>query len=37
MYALEHINIQTTQNHYLKLIPEKKHEQEDTLNLLISL
>lgn len=26
---LGHVNIQTTQNYYLQLMPEKKHEQED--------
>lgn len=26
---LGHVNIQTTQNYYLELMPEKKHEQED--------
>ncbi|WP_029268433.1 tyrosine-type recombinase/integrase [Virgibacillus alimentarius] len=32
---LGHVNIQTTQNYYLELMPEKKHEQEDiALNLL---
>lgn len=35
---LGHVNIQTTQNYYLELMPEKKHEQdEDALNLLRSL
>ena len=35
---LGHVNIQTTQNYYLELMPEKKHEQdEDALNLLDSL
>lgn len=35
---LGHINIQTTQNYYLELMPEKKHEQDsDALNLLNSL
>lgn len=33
-----HINIQTTQNYYLQLMPEKKHQQDaDALNLLNSL
>lgn len=32
---LGHVNIQTTQNYYLQLMPEKKHEQEEiALNLL---
>ena len=32
---LGHVNIQTTQNYYLELMPDKKHEQEDiALNLL---
>jgi integrase len=32
---LGHVNIQTTQNYYLELMPEKKHEQDqDALNLL---
>ena len=32
---LGHVNIQTKQNYYLELMPEKKHEQEDiALNLL---
>lgn len=32
---LGHVNIQTTQNYYLELMPEKKHEQEEiALNLL---
>lgn len=26
---LGHVNIQTTQNYYLELMPEKKHEQEE--------
>ncbi|MGE7673320.1 tyrosine-type recombinase/integrase [Lysinibacillus sp. NPDC094403] len=31
---LGHINIQTTQNYYLDLLPEKKHQQDaDALNL----
>lgn len=35
---LGHINIQTTQNYYLELMPEKKHQQDaDALNLLSSL
>ncbi|EOL45055.1 tyrosine-type recombinase/integrase [Enterococcus caccae] len=35
---LGHINIQTTQNYYLELMPEKKHQQDaDALNLLNSL
>lgn len=35
---LGHINIQTTQNYYLQLMPEKKHQQDaDALNLLNSL
>src|SRR5699024_8168113 len=35
---LGHVNIQTTQNYYLELMPEKKHEQgDDALNLLRSL
>lgn len=35
---LGYVNIQTTQNYYLELMPEKKHEQdEDALNLLRSL
>lgn len=35
---LGHVNIQTTQNYYLELMPEKKHEEdEDALNLLDSL
>lgn len=35
---LGHINIQTTQNYYLELMPEKKHQQDaDALNLLKSL
>src|SRR5699024_11964764 len=35
---LGHINIQTTQNYYLELIPEKKHQQDaDALNLLNAL
>lgn len=35
---LGHVNIQTTQNYYLQLMPEKKHEQDtDALNLLDSL
>jgi len=35
---LGHINIQTTQNYYLELMPEKKHQQDaDALNLLGSL
>jgi len=35
---LGHVNIQTTQNYYLELMPEKKHEQDkDALNLLNSL
>jgi len=35
---LGHDNIQTTQNYYLQLMPEKKHEQDgDALNLLGSL
>lgn len=35
---LVHINIQTTQNYYLELMPEKKHQQDaDALNLLSSL
>ena len=35
---LGHINIQTTQNYYLELMPEKKHQHEaDALNLLNSL
>lgn len=30
-----HVNIQITQNYYLELIPEKKHQQDaDALNLL---
>lgn len=36
--GLGHINIQTTQNYYLELMPEKKHQQDaDALNLLNSL
>ena len=32
---LGHINIQTTQNYYLELMPEKKHQQDaDALSLL---
>jgi len=32
---LGHVNIQTTHNYYLQLMPEKKHEQEEiALNLL---
>ena len=35
---LGHINIQTTQNYYLELMPEKKHQQDaDALNLLSAL
>lgn len=35
---LGHVNIQTTQNYYLELMPEKKHQQDaDALNLLNSL
>jgi len=35
---LGHINIQTTQNYYLELMPEKKHQQDaDALKLLSSL
>lgn len=35
---LGHINIQTTQNYYLELMPEKKHQQDaDALNLLNAL
>lgn len=35
---LGHINIQTTQNYYLELMPEKKHQQDaDALSLLNSL
>ncbi|EXJ23865.1 phage integrase [Alkalibacterium sp. AK22] len=35
---LGHVNIQTTQNYYLELMPEKKHQQDaDALNLLSSL
>jgi len=35
---LGHINIQTTQNNYLDLMPEKKHQQDaDALNLLNTL
>ncbi|MBF0819477.1 tyrosine-type recombinase/integrase [Streptococcus danieliae] len=35
---LGHCNIQTTQNYYLELMPEKKHQQDaDALNLLSSL
>lgn len=35
---LGHINIQTTRNYYLELMPEKKHQQDaDALNLLSSL
>lgn len=35
---LGHINIQTTQNYYLELMPEKKHQQDaDALNLLNTL
>ena len=35
---LGHINIRTTQNYYLELMPEKKHQQDaDALNLLNSL
>lgn len=35
---LGHINIQTTQNYYLQLMPEKKHQQDaDALNLLNAL
>lgn len=35
---LGHVNIQTTQNYYLELMPEKKHEQDGlALNLLNSL
>lgn len=35
---LGHVNIQTTQNYYLELMPEKKHEQDaDALKLLNSL
>ncbi|CAM3395448.1 Tyr recombinase domain-containing protein [Streptococcus pluranimalium] len=35
---LGHCNIQTTQNYYLELMPEKKHQQDaDALNLLASL
>lgn len=35
---LGHINIQTTQNYYLELMPEKKHQQDaDALKLLNSL
>jgi len=35
---LGHVNIQTTQNYDLELMPEKKHEQdEDALSLLDSL
>ncbi|MGF3226752.1 tyrosine-type recombinase/integrase [Facklamia sp. P12932] len=35
---LGHVNIQTTQNYYLQLMPEKKHQQDaDALNLLNSL
>lgn len=35
---LGHINIQTTQNYYLELMPEKKHQQDaDALNILKSL
>ncbi len=35
---LGHINIQTTQNYYLELMPEKKHQQDaDALDLLNSL
>lgn len=35
---LGHINIQTTQNYYLELMPEKRHQQDaDALNLLSSL
>ena len=35
---LGHINIQTTQNYYLELMPEKKHQQDaDALSLLSSL
>lgn len=36
--CLGHINIQTTQNYYLELMSEKKHQQDDdALNLLNSL
>ena len=35
---LGHVNIQTTQNYYLELMPEKRHQQDaDALNLLSSL
>jgi len=35
---LGHVNIQTTQNYYLELMPEKKHQQDaDALNLLSAL
>jgi len=35
---LGHVNIQTTQNYYLELMSEKKHQQDaDALNLLNSL
>lgn len=35
---LGHVNIQTTQNYYLELMPEKRHQQDaDALNLLNSL
>lgn len=35
---LGHVNIQTTQNYYLELMPEKKHQQDaNALNLLNSL
>lgn len=35
---LGHINIQTTQNYYLELMPEKRHQQDaDALSLLNSL
>nr|WP_309138921.1 tyrosine-type recombinase/integrase [Peribacillus frigoritolerans] len=33
---LGHINIQTTQNYYLELMPEKKHQQDANAFFLLS-